>query len=75
MNIINLINEGSEILKKNSITSFLLDSEILMSKVIEKDKRYMILNFDEKLDQVKVDLYKNLIYERNSINRKKNRND
>ncbi len=64
MNIINLINEGSKILKKNSIFTPLLDSEILMSKVIEKDKRYIIQNFDEKLDKVKIDLYKNLINER-----------
>ena len=64
MNIEKLITEASHILKKNFIKSATLDSEILMSKVINKDRKYIILNQKEKLDQKKIDNYKNLVFER-----------
>ena len=44
MNIEKAIYEGSQLLKKNDISSFQLDSEILMSKVIKKDR-----NINDKL--------------------------
>ena len=42
MNLENAINYGIQILKKNSIKSAELDSEILMSKVIGKERRFII---------------------------------
>ena len=39
-----IILEGSLILKKNGIKTSRLDSEILMSKTINKDRVFMILN-------------------------------
>ena len=36
MEIIDLINFGSSQLKKNNINSYMLDSEILLSKVLNK---------------------------------------
>ena len=36
MEIFRLINEGSKLLKKNKILSHVLDSEILLSTIIEK---------------------------------------
>ena len=44
MNIENAIKQASKFLKKNNIYSFNLDSEILMSRVIKKDRKYLILN-------------------------------
>ena len=41
MNIEKLITEASHILNKNIIKSATLDSEILMSKVIYKDRKYI----------------------------------
>ena len=49
MNILGAINEATEVLKKNHINTAKLDSEILLSKVIRKDRKYIILNSYKKL--------------------------
>ena len=59
MNINYAINEGSLILKKNYIPSAQLDAELLMSKVIEKERKDIILYQNEKLNPK---LYKNFKY-------------
>ena len=51
-------------LKKKNIKSFLLDSEILMSKVLNKKRDYIILNLDKDLEPKKLDHYKSLISQR-----------
>ena len=53
MDIKNLINQGSMYLKNNDIPTYKIDSEILMMKVIDKDKKYMILNPNEILNEKK----------------------
>ena len=64
MNIGNTLSEGINILKKNKIKSPRLDVEILLSKLIKKDKKYLILNPKEVLDPKKIDIFKNLINRR-----------
>ncbi|MBT7815453.1 MAG: peptide chain release factor N(5)-glutamine methyltransferase [Polaribacter sp.] len=64
MNIENAINEASRILKKNNIKSSKLDCEILMSKVIEKDRKFIILNPLMKLKKNSFNHFKNLIDQR-----------
>ena len=49
MNILEAINEATEKLKKNYISTAKLDSEILLSKVIRKERKYIILNSHKKL--------------------------
>ena len=66
MNIQKLINYGSMVLKKNKIVSYSLDSEILMSKAIQKDRGYIMLHLDEKLDKKISDYYKDLIIQRST---------
>ena len=44
MNIQNAIKFGIEELKEKNIQSYFLDSEVLMSKVIGKERKYLILN-------------------------------
>ena len=44
MDIKSLISQGSILLKNNNIPTFKIDSEILMTKVTQKDKKYIILN-------------------------------
>jgi len=61
MKIHNAINEGSQFLKKKNIKSFLIDSEILMSKVIQKERKYIILNSNENLNEKSLDLFKKMI--------------
>jgi release factor glutamine methyltransferase len=66
MDIKKLIEEATYILKKNFIKSAGLDSEILMSKVINKNRDYIILNLKEKLDKKKIDNYRNLVIQRSN---------
>ena len=60
------INEAFLELKNKNIKSSLLDSEILMSKVLNKKRDYIILNLEKKIDQKSLNLFKNLINERSS---------
>ena len=64
MNIEKLIREATHLLKKNLIKSADLDSEILMSKVINENRDYVILNLNKNLDKKKIDTYKNLVTQR-----------
>ena len=64
MNILSAINGASEILKKNHIHSAKLDSEILLSKVMRKDRKYIILNSDKELENEYVISFNKLIAKR-----------
>ncbi len=64
MNLQIAINEGGRILKENNIDSFQLDSEILMSKAIDKDRKYLILNMKEFIKKNQFDYFKKLIDQR-----------
>ena len=58
------INEAFLELKNKNIKSSLLDSEILMSKVLNKKRDYIILNLEKNIDQKSFNFFKNLINER-----------
>ncbi len=60
------INEACLELKSKNIKSCLLDSEILMSKVLNKKRDYIILNLEKNIDQKSLDFFKLLINERSS---------
>ena len=47
MNIEIAIKNASKELKKNKISSALLDSELLLSKVINKDRQFILLNLNK----------------------------
>ena len=64
MNIKNAIEEGINILKKNGIKSYNIDSEILMSKTINQDRKYIILNLDVDLSFNSLQYFKKLIQQR-----------
>ena len=64
MKIQSLIDEGSKYLKKSNIISYKIDSEILMSEILKKNRRYIILNPNCKLDIHQSYNFKNLIYQR-----------
>ena len=66
MNIQELIYHGSRILKENDIISYSLDSEILMSKAIQRDRGYIMLNLNKKVDQKISDYFKDLIFQRST---------
>ncbi len=64
MDIQSLINKGSQYLRYNNILSYKIDSEILMAEVIKKDKKYILLNPKEQLDEKKKTHYEKLIKSR-----------
>jgi len=64
MNIESILNEGISILKKNKISNPQLDSEILLSNSIKKDKKHIILNPKEILNLEQTEIFKNLIERR-----------
>jgi len=64
MNIENILNEGINILQKNKISNPQLDSEILLSNSIKKDKKHIILNPKELLNSEQLEKFKILIERR-----------
>ena len=64
MNIKNAIKYGCDVLKKNNIKSYCLDSEILISKAINKKREFIILNLNQDLSQKSVSNFKKLIDQR-----------
>ena len=64
MNIQTLLNEASYLLKKKNIISANLDSEILLSHIIKKNRKYIFLNLKEDLDDKRIQQFKTLIKER-----------
>ena len=64
MNIKIAIKKAFKELKENKIRSALLDSELLLSKVIKKDRKFILLNLDKELDESTQDNFKNLIFKR-----------
>ena len=64
MNIENILNEGINILQKNKIANPQLDSEILLSDSIKRDKKHIILNPKEILNSEQLVKFKSLIERR-----------
>ena len=68
MNIFEALKKGDSILKKSGIKSYKLDSEILMSKVFQKNRIDIILNSNKNLLDKDIKLYNNLIEQRSKKN-------
>ena len=64
MNIRSAIIEGTNILREKYIKTAQLDAEILMTKAIGRDKKYIILNTNESLGLKEIKNFKKLIKER-----------
>ena len=64
MNINSAIIHGAKVLKDNLIKNPYLDSEILMTKVIAKDRKYILLNSKKDLDKVDLNTFQKLIKKR-----------
>ncbi len=66
MNIQKLIKDASRKLQKKKINTSFLDSEILMAKVIGKDRAYLLLNLDRKLNKKDLNYFNDLIKHRSN---------
>ena len=64
MNIQTLLNQASKTLKQLSNTSSKLDSEILLSKIIKKNRKYLILNSNEELKKENIKSFDYLVKRR-----------
>ena len=64
MNINLAIIKGASVLKDNLINNPYLDSEILMAKVIDKDRKYILLNSNRYIDTKDLNSFKELIKKR-----------
>ena len=64
MNINSLLNKGIENLKSSNIKNASLDCEILLSKIINEDREYIILNLKKNLNKKQIDFFNNLIQRR-----------
>tara|TARA_B100000575_G_scaffold293689_1_gene305929 strand:+ start:548 stop:1387 length:840 start_codon:yes stop_codon:yes gene_type:complete len=64
MKVFNIIKEGSNLLKKKKISSHILDSEILLSKTLDKTREEILINLDEKIDKKNILKFKKYVYRR-----------
>ncbi len=64
MDIQSALKKGQLILIDNNIVSAKLDSEILMSQAIRKNKKFIILNLHKEIKKRDLDYFDNLIQER-----------
>ena len=67
MNIFEIIKFGSDLLKERKIPTHILDSEILLSKVLKKSREEILVNLDKKIDKKKF-----LVFERYLLRRAQN---
>ena len=68
MNIQSAIKDGINILTNKRINTAKLDAEILMAKTLKKDRKYIILNNKEDLDNKNLKYFNKLIKERANLN-------
>ena len=64
MNALKLINFGSNKLKYNNIRTHKLDSELLLSKILNKKREEIIANLKQKIDLKKINEFNKLIARR-----------
>ena len=64
MNINSAIINGAKVLKDNLIKNPYLDSEILMTMAIEKDRKYILLNPKKNLDKEDLNTFQKLVKKR-----------
>ena len=58
MKIRQAILNAYKVLSKNQIKSAGLDCEILLSKVLSKDRKYILLNLDKELNEKNISNFK-----------------
>jgi len=64
MNALELINFGTNELRKKKIDTSRLDSELLLSKILDKNREEILINLEQKICQKNLLKYKQLIQRR-----------
>ena len=66
MNAFDIIKFGSNLLKEKKIPSFILDSEILLSKTLNKTRENILINLDQKINTKNILAYKEYLQRRSN---------
>ena len=66
MNAYETIKFGSNLLKEKKISSFILDSEILLSKTLNKTRENILINLDQKINSKNILAYKKYLLRRSN---------
>ena len=64
MNYLQAINYGNKLLKLNNLKSYNLDSELLLSKVLNYSREKILINLNDKIEKKKFTKFKRLIFRR-----------
>ena len=64
MNYNDILREGENILKKSNIKNPYLDSELILSKVVDKKREDILLNINNKLKNIDIAKFKNYLLRR-----------
>ena len=57
MNALDIIKIGSNLLREKKITSHILDSEILLSKTLNKSREEVLINLDQKINKKSISIF------------------
>ena len=66
MNALEVIKFGSNLLKEKKISSFILDSEILLSKTLRQSREDILINLDQKINTKSILAYKEYLQRRSN---------
>ena len=66
MNTLKIIKVGSNLLKNSNITSPILDSEILLSKTLNKSREEILIDLDKKISKKDILVFKNYLKRRSN---------
>ena len=64
MKALHAIKIGSNLLKDNKISSHILDSEILLSKVLNKSREKILINLDQEINKKDISIFKKYLIRR-----------
>ena len=64
MKAFEIIKFGSNLLKEKKISSFILDSEILLSKTLNKTRENILINLDQKINSKNISAFKEYLLRR-----------
>ena len=66
MRALEIIKIGSNLLKEKKIPSYILDSEMLLSKALNKTRENILVNLDKKVNERNVEIFKKYLQRRSS---------
>ena len=64
MKTLEAIKIGSKLLKEKKISSYILDSELLLSRVLNKSREEILINLDNKIDKKKISIFEEYLHRR-----------